>query len=612
MTIQGRLAYDDLLNEISGGVFEERPVELEEFLYSPDYLNLKIVLSDYQKQLILVSTQIYNEDTLIEWLGEEKGKKRLQQTYKEIIFVLGKGSGKDLCSEIALAYVCHLLLCLKEPAEYYGKDTGDAIDIINVAINSDQANNVFFSGFKRIISKSPWFAGRFKDKQRHFAFDKNINIYSGHSEAEAYEGYNTLFIVLDEIAGFDTEGQVKFDENGEPISKAKILYDMYSDSLTSRFPDHGKMLMLSFPRYKKDFIMERYEKAIAVKEVVQRTHTFKLNEELPDGVDGNELTIAWDEDHIVKYKGASTFCLRRPSWEVNPTRHLRNYLQRFLDDPIMALKKYACMPPESESAFFTSREKIEHAFRASNAEDENGQFLATFQPVPEKRYYVHVDLARLHDRCAVALAHVDHWEQRNIGGNMTEPAPYVKVDALKYWTPTSEKHVDFTEVREYILSLQNRGFDISLVTFDRWESFDISKELRQYGLRVERLSVAKKHYTDMAMVVHEERLSGPYNEILINELLELKVMKNDKIDHPTKGSKDLSDATCGAIFNAIAYTPRENAEVQVKTIESLRAEIKMKEEPKPKDGVIRVPRNEQRRQPESLVDFLEAMRVIGS
>lgn len=603
--------FGDLLDELSSNVFEEKPADLDTFLYDQRYLNLKVTLSEYQKQLILVSTQIFNEDTLCEWLGVEEGRKRFQQTYKEIIYVLGKGSGKDFCSEIALAYVVHQLLCLKEPAEYYGKDTGDAIDIINVAINADQANNVFFSGFKRIISKSPWFAGRFKDTARKFAFDKNINVYSGHSEAEAFEGYNTIFIVLDEIAGFDTEGSLKFNENGEVVSKAKELYDMYRDSLTSRFPDHGKMLMLSFPRYKRDFIMEKYNASIEVKHTVQKQHTFKINEELKDGVEGNEFTIAWDEDHVIKYKRPGTFCLRRPSWDINPTRDVRMYMQNFIDDPILALKKFACMPPESESAFFTSREKIEHAFKATNGVDTDGVFDRDFQPVPGVRYYVHVDLARLHDRCAVALAHVDHWEQRNIGGNMSEPAPYVKVDALRYWTPTSEKHVDFTEVREYILSLQLRGFDISLVTFDRWESFDISKELREYGLRVEKLSVAKKHYTDMAMVVHEERLSGPDNAILREELLQLKVMPNDKIDHPTKGSKDLSDATCGAIFNAIALTPRDPGNIEVKTIETLRAEVKMEPDNIQHDP-YKVPKGNPKRIPDDLATFLSQMHVIGS
>ena len=598
--------FDNLLNELSGDDFEERPVDLEEFLYSPDFLGLKITLSEYQKQLIRISTQIYKESTLINLYGEDEGKLRFAQTYNEIIYVLGKGSGKDLTSEIALAYVVYLLLCLKHPAEYYGKDTGDAIDIINVAINADQANNVFFGGFKRIISKSPWFAGKFAAKSKHFAFDKNINVYSGHSEAEAFEGYNTLFVVLDEIAGFDSEGA----KPGEGQSKAKELYDMYTDSLVSRFDEFGKCLLLSFPRYKEDFIMQKYNDAIGEKEVIERSHIYKIDESLPDGLRENEFEIKWDEDHIIRYKKEKVFCLKRPSWEVNPTKTIDSYKRRFMDDPIMALKKYACMPPDSESAFFPSREKIEHAFRAENGVDEDGRYATDFKPDPTKRYYVHVDLARLHDRCAVALAHVDHFEKRNIGGNMTEPAPYVKVDALRYWTPRSDKHVDFTEVREYILNLQRAGFNIHLVTFDRWESYDISKELREYGLRVERLSVAKKHYTDMAMVVHEERLSGPENTILIEELLQLRVMPNDKIDHPRKGSKDLSDATCGAIFNAIAYTPREAGEIVVKTIDTLRQEVKTQPTNHLKqDGVIRPPRKD--RIPNDLLSYLEGMKVIG-
>jgi hypothetical protein len=599
------MSFQNLLDKLEESVFEEKPVELTTFLYDAKYLGLKVTLSDIQYDLVAISSQIYKPETLIELYGVTEGLRRSGLSYQEIIYVLGKGSGKDFCSELALAYVVYQLLCLKEPAEYFGKDTGDAIDIINVAINSDQANNVFFAGFKRIISKAPWFAGKFNPKQRHFAFDKNVNVYSGHSEAEAFEGYNTLMVILDEISGFDSEKLLK---PGEEL-KAKVLYDMYKDSVVSRFAEYGKVLLLSFPRYKKDFIMTKYEDAIEEKHVVQRTYTMKINPELPDGIRGNEYTIAWDEDHIIKYKKPGVFCLKRPSWEVNPTKTPETYLERFISDPIMALKKYACMPPESEMAFFTSREKIEHAFRAQNGIDDLGRFIIDApDPVDgedETGYYVHVDLARLHDRCAVAMAHVDHFGVRDIGGTFTEPAPYVKVDILKYWTPTSENHVDFTEVREFILNLQRRGFNIRMVTFDRWESYDISKELREYGLNVEKLSVAKKHYTDMAMVVHEERLSGPEDQILIDELLELRVMNNDKIDHPTKGSKDLSDAVCGAIFNAIAYTPRQDREIEVVSGYDIEPE---NARPVNKPGMIVAPRREEA--PEELMDFLAGLSVI--
>ena len=70
----------------------------------------------------------------------------------------------------------------------------------------------------------------------------------------------------------------------------------------------------------------------------------------------------------------------------------------------------------------------------------------------------------------------------------------------------------------------------------------------------------------MAMLVYEQRLAMPAIELLFEELTELKIMKNDKVDHPRKKSKDLADAVCGAIFGAISYTPRDqNLEVDVHT-----------------------------------------------
>ena len=105
-----------------------------------------------------------------------------------------------------------------------------------------------------------------------------------------------------------------------------------------------------------------------------------------------------------------------------------------------------------------------------------------------------------------------------------------------------------------------------MVSFDRWQSFDIQNELKQVGIRTETVSVAKKHYEDMAMLVYEERLIMPAIELLFEELTELKIMKNNRVDHPRKSSKDLADAVCGAIFGAISHTPKNtNEEIEIHT-----------------------------------------------
>jgi hypothetical protein len=105
-----------------------------------------------------------------------------------------------------------------------------------------------------------------------------------------------------------------------------------------------------------------------------------------------------------------------------------------------------------------------------------------------------------------------------------------------------------------------------MVSFDRWQSFDIQNELKQVGMRTDTVSVAKKHYEDMAMLVYEERLAMPAIDLLFDELTQLKIMKNDRVDHPRKKSKDLADAVCGAIFGAISHTPKNtDSEVEVHT-----------------------------------------------
>jgi hypothetical protein len=495
---------------------------------------------------------------------------------------------------------------LKDPAAYYGKPPGDAFDIINVAINSAQANNVFFKGMKSRITKSKWFEGRYTEKAGIIEFDKEITLYSGHSEREAFEGYNTIFVVLDEISGFAMEST----SGNEQAKTAQATYNMYMESVNSRFPEYGKLVLLSFPRYKGCFISKRYDEVIAEKEVVVRSHTFKIDPDLYD-TEENELTIEWNEDRIVSYKYPRTFALCRPSWEVNPTKHIEDYKYAFLKDRVGALAKYACMPPEAIDAFFKDKAKIDLAFSSWNGVDEDGSFNDFFVVNPDTLYFMHVDLARKHDHCAVALAHIAGWTKRKITADEEQILPIVKVDLVRWWTPTTDKNVDFSDVREFIVSVSRRGARLKLVTFDQWESSDMMEYLNSVGIKSEKLGIKKPHYTDFALVVHDERLSGPDIQLLKDELLQLRIMDNDKVDHPRKGSKDLSDAVCGAIFNAVDLTPRDlDIEIEVSTLSSMREEPNVLEQNPERPGSIIVPPT--REMPVDIEKYLMGIELVGS
>jgi hypothetical protein len=554
--------FNEFLEALQDDHFNEMPVDARTFVEGEAYLG-QPPLSDIQYDIVEAMSQIYRKEDLINIMGEEKGIQYYNKyTKNEIILQLGKGSGKDFTSTVACSYIVYKLLCLKDPAKYFGKPSGDAIDLINVAINAQQAKNVFFKGFKSKIERSPWFAGKYYAKADSIEFDKSITVYSGHSERESHEGLNLLLAVLDEISGFASE----VGTGNEQGKTADNIYKAFRGSVDSRFPDLGKVVLLSFPRYPGDFISERYDDVVAEKEVIERTHKFTINPLLPEDSPDNSFEISWDEDQITSYKYPGVFALKRPTWEVNPTRKIDDFMIAFMTDLGDAMMRFACVPTFASDAFFKQADKVRSCMTLRNPVDTFKRFDESFKPDPTKKYYVHADLAQKHDKCAVAIAHVEKWVNIQVINNYEQVAPIVVVDAVAWWEPKVEGPVNLSEVKQWIQNLRRLGFDIGMVSFDRWQSFDIQNELKQVGMKTDTVSVAKKHYEDMAMLVYEERLAMPAIDLLFDELTQLKIMKNDRVDHPRKKSKDLADAVCGAIFGAISHTPKNiDTEVEVHT-----------------------------------------------
>lgn len=589
--------FDDFLEVLQDSPFEEEPVDVITFVEDPDYLG-QPPLSEIQYDIVRAMSQIYEKQDLITLMGYEEGSQYYQKyTKNEIILQLGKGSGKDFTSTVAVAFVVYKLLCLKDPARYFGKPSGDAIDIINVAINAQQAKNVFFKGFKSKIERSPWFAGKYYAKMDSIEFDKSITVYSGHSERESHEGLNLLIAVLDEISGFASETASGNDQG----KTADNIYKAFRGTVDSRFPDLGKVVLLSFPRYPGDFISTKYEDCILEKEIVKRTHTFTINPDLPENQEGNTLDIEWDEDHIISYKYPNMYALKRPTWEVNPTRKIEDFKLAFFTDMGDAMMRFLCIPKYASDVFFKQREKIQACMTGRNPIDSFKRFDNNFTPDPEKQYFVHADLAQKHDKCAVAIAHVEKWVNIQVLKDYEQVVPFIVVDAVAWWEPRVEGPVDLSEVKQWIQNLKRLGFDIGMVSFDRWQSFDIQNELKAHGMRTETVSVAKKHYEDLAMLVYEERLVIPSIDLLFEELTELKIMKNNRVDHPRKKSKDLADAVCGAVFGAISHTPRNNnLEVEVHTFRDRSKQV----EDLP-DNVIQY-----KTMPDDVKDYLDRFGIV--
>lgn len=593
------MAFEDFLTIVSDNEFIEKPVGPQEFVTSPDYMDLP-GMSDKQYLILEKMTQIYKRDTLEYLYGKDEGERLSKRTVDECVLMIGKGGGKTMTNTVAVSYVVYKLLCLRDPQKYYGKPRGDSIDIINVALNAKQAENVFFNPMRDRIKGSKWFENSFETRAGELVFDKNIRCFSGHSEREGWEGYNLILAILDEIAGFAVDNT----SGNKQAKTAESIYQMYKASVQSRFPRYGKIALLSFPRFKGDFITSRYDQVVHEKQTLHKTKTMMLDDDNPAM---GEITVDWEEDEIISYKEPKKFAMRAPSWVTNPIMEVEDYRSSMLTDMLDFLSRFACMPPESIDAFFKDETPVYKAFpeRMSPYEPGSWRLRPEFKPQPDTKYYIHVDLGYKHDRAAVAMAHVSKFVDSGYAG-YPEPMPFIEVDAIRYWTPSTEESVDFTEIKEFILMMRARGFKIELVTFDQWQSVTMRNDLESLGVSTDKLSVNKNHYTELKVAMSESRVMGYRDDLLIDELLGLRIIKGDKVDHPRKGSNDIADAVCGAVYNAMANTQYEHSDMlEVMDVASIRSREIKEQSVEPS-----APKKATEPPPAEIADWLSSLEVI--
>lgn len=97
------------------------------------------------------------------------------------------------------------------------------------------------------------------------------------------------------------------------------------------------------------------------------------------------------------------------------------------------------------------------------------------------------------------------------------------------------------------------------MTLDQFQSKEMIQTLTKKGIRSEYLSVDRiiDPYNMLKEAIYEKRISMYYNEYLYKELIQLEevaIGSHTKVDHPKTGSKDISDALAGCVYNIVTHT----------------------------------------------------------
>ena len=561
-------------------VFEERPVTLNEFIQGDKYLDMgsTFELSEIQYDLVRHMEQIYFKDTyeLMERAWGEYWKPGRQ--VNNIVAAWGKGSGKNQTIVIAFARITYLLMCLKSPQEYFGLAPNSFIHMMNVALSAPQAHRAFFKPMRELFISAPWFESKFAEdtlpgpQATFIRLKKRIELISGHSQADSQEGNNLICAVADEIAGFPTVPTSGSEK--APMRTADGILKMLKTSALTRFPVTYKLAQISFSRYIGDPIMSALAEAEKDIEEMGEDSTYYAS--------GPHRT--WDVHP--KYRKGFEF-VQIPQTD-KPVPNVPDILADYRKRPAFSRGYYECRPEASENAFFKDKEKVKESFSrkvsvpplkvnyyfGTDGEEKYPSWQVDFDfgpqliPVPGAVYAIHADMALKDDRAGIAMCHVSHYEEietaTSDGSERIEMRPVVKVDfvtAFEYDAAAEDtegnsvpREIQVRWYRKLVLALSDLGFDFASVSQDGWQSLDSLQILQSWGYEAHKVStdvVSTPCWNTLRDLMYDGRLDGYEHKLLVNELLSLEKTNKGKIDHPSNGSKDLSDAVAASATMAV-------------------------------------------------------------
>lgn len=527
--------------------FIEKPASIVEFL-GPDYLNVDEGIRPGVKQ------------ELIELFGEDVNPKRIAKV-RWAMFTGAIGIGKTTMASIVLPYMVHWTLCLKDPQRFYELLPGSRIAFMMMSTSEDQAKETLFGDVKARIQHSPWFSNNYPydpDFKNQLRFAKDIWIIPGSSAETRFEGYNILGGILDEA---DSHKQTQEKDYAE------VGWDTINGRIDSRFDDRGFLLTVGQMKKSNGFAAKKYKELLADPE---NAHTVRMTIWESRGWDhyrkddGTLETFWYDtkRKEIIHKEAARILGYPEHVMQIPSV-----YEKNFRNAPEKALRDLAGIPPVAGDTFISLAHKIDECFERweeqfgdecpTTTDARRPELKKWFKDPTPLRRALHLDIgySGAGDAAGIVMGHVSHL----VGTEEDEEEkPYIVIDCIIRVKAGPGQEVMLSDLRQYIYDIRNRGFRLSKVTMDGFQSTDTMQQLRKKRFNVSYLSVDKSKlpYEDLRDAIYENRISiprymtelspgdGDLVNIAYKELSELEDT-GKKIDHNAQGSKDVADGLAG-------------------------------------------------------------------
>lgn len=412
----------------------------------------------------------------------------------DLMMLAGRRSGKTTLTALISGYEVFRLFMLDNPQKHYKIAPNSEIQIINVAPKREQAIETIFGRTCELVRNSPWFMSqRLEYVNTSLKFpEKNITIQPFGSNSQTGVGRTAKAFLADEVSYFtDTE-------NGR---SAKDVYNELSKSTSTFLPfNEGVNVAISSVRFDGDFLTSRYYQS----------------QESPEGWE-NTLTI-W-----------------KPTWELNPDLTEEVLAAEKLKDPEEYARQYGAEPGLAVKSFFEEAlmKYIEDHMKDNNIFGEEGRFIREVKSAPDAKFYIiATDPSAKNDTFGLSIGYVTHDNRIVIVGTTSFSAPKGQL-------------IDTEKIKHVIRPLLEKLY-VKYYIFDIYMHSDLVSLVQEYSVEAFQHTLARPDWLRFKDDLRDDPQSTQLVKFpqLLEEMKLLLDVKEKKVDHPPKGSKDAADSVC--------------------------------------------------------------------
>lgn len=524
------------------------PVDIDKFLFGDHYLQKN--RDTIYDQVLLELKQINNP-----------GGQRIVNPYSELLATGGIGSAKSTTALYTVAYQLYVLSCFADPHGAFGLDPSSEILFVFQSLSGTTAKEVDYDRFYAMLEKSPYFNIEFPYNKRmtsKMEFPYNIRVQPIGTDGGTI-GQNVMGGLIDELNFMALVENSKKSIDGGVYNQALTIYNSIARRRKSRFLKGGSapgiLCLVSSKRYPGEFTDIKLAEAKTDKTIY--VYDYRVWEVKPAGSFSSQRFRVFIGDATRK---AEIVTSARP-WPAEDAHLLvevpMDFLKEFQDDMQGSLRDIAGVSTLSRYPYIYNVTAVGACFgkhRSILNLEETDMESTQLQFYPERfrnlnhRRWAHIDLGHTSDAAGITVGHVSGFHEPVRGaGHM----PIIDIDFILRVKPPRQGEINFAKIRNLLVLLRQHGLPITWVTFDSYQSTDSIQILRGMSFITGLTSMDRDNraYDFTKTAFYEGRVRAPYHAHCLKEFASLeKDPKTGKIDHPTKGSKDCSDALSGVVY----------------------------------------------------------------